>query len=76
MPLDSARPGSRVRVARVPDQDPEFLRMLERLGVRPGARVKVVDRDIAADALELDLGRGKRATLGLRAAAKILVTSV
>jgi DtxR family Mn-dependent transcriptional regulator len=65
--------GARVRIARVADRDPEFLRLLERLGLRPGVRVRLARRDPAADALELELGRGRRATLGLRAAEKIFV---
>ena len=65
--------GHRVRVARVADRDPEFLRLLERLGLRPGVKVRLVARDAAADALELEVGRGGRAVLGLRAAEKIFV---
>jgi DtxR family Mn-dependent transcriptional regulator len=65
--------GARARVSRISDQDAEFLRLVERLGLRPGVRVKVLARDAAADTLELDLGRGRRAALGLRAAEKIVV---
>jgi DtxR family Mn-dependent transcriptional regulator len=61
------------RVARIVDQEPGFLRLVERLGLRPGTRVKVVARDEDADTLEIQVGRGARARLGLRAAAKILV---
>jgi DtxR family Mn-dependent transcriptional regulator len=71
--LDALEPGQRARVARVADRDPEFLKLAERLGLRPGARVRVAARDAAADLLELDLGRGKRVTLGRRAAARISV---
>jgi len=74
--LDRVAAGRRVRVGRVTDQDAEFLRRLERLGLRPGSRLKVAARDELADALELDLGRGRRATLGLRAAGKIYVEPV
>ncbi len=73
--LDSLEPGTRARIARVADRDPEFLKLAERLGLRPGVRVKIASRDAAADLLELDLGRGKRATLGRRAAARIFVES-
>src|SRR5512140_2665429 len=59
--LDSLETGQRARIARVADRDPGFLKLAERLGLRPGVRVKVVSRDEAADLLELDLGRGKRA---------------
>jgi DtxR family Mn-dependent transcriptional regulator len=65
--------GRRARVARIGDQGADFLRLVERLGLRPGTRVKVAGRDPAADTLELELGRGKTASLGLRAAAKIFV---
>ena len=71
--LDEVPAGQRVRVGRVADQDAEFLRHVEQLGLRPGTRLKVAARDELADTLELDLGRGRRATLGRRAAAKILV---
>jgi len=71
--LDSLGAGRRARIVRVADQEPEFLRLLERLGLRPGTRVKVVGRDAAADSLELEIGRDRGATLGLRAAAKIFV---
>jgi len=65
--------GRRGRVARIVDQEPGFLRLVERLGLRPGTRVKVVGRDEDADTLEIQVGRGVGASLGLRAAAKILV---
>jgi DtxR family Mn-dependent transcriptional regulator len=65
--------GRQARVARIDDQGAAFLRLLERLGLRPGTRVRVAARDEAADTLELELGRGKRASLGLRAAGKIRV---
>jgi DtxR family Mn-dependent transcriptional regulator len=65
--------GRRVRIARIEDQGADFLRLIERLGLRPGTRVRVAALDAAADTLELDLGRGRRASLGLRAARKILV---
>ena len=61
------------RVARIVDQEPGFLRLVERLGLRPGTRVKVVARDEDADTLEIQVGSAERARLGLRAAAKILV---
>jgi DtxR family Mn-dependent transcriptional regulator len=71
--LSDAESGRRMRVARVADHDPEFLRLLERIGLTPGVRVRLLARDPAADSLELELGRGRRAVLGLRAAEKIFV---
>jgi DtxR family Mn-dependent transcriptional regulator len=66
-------PGAPVRVARVADQSPEFLQLVERRGLKPGSGVTVVARDAAADTLEVELADGGRLALGLRAASKILV---
>jgi len=73
IPLAEIEPGERVRVARVSDRDAGFLKALERLGLRPGAAVKVASRDDATDSLVVAIGRGRSETLGLRAAARILV---
>lgn len=72
-PLAEWKPGRRCRVARISDQEPGFLRRIEGLGLRPGARLKLLARDLAADALEIELASGERIALGLRAAEKILV---
>jgi DtxR family Mn-dependent transcriptional regulator len=72
-PLDEVEPGRRVRVARVSDSDAGFLRALEKIGVRPGTRLTVSARDSATDSLTVALARGRRGTLGLRAASRILV---
>lgn len=68
-------PGAPARVARVTDQSPQFLQLVDRRGLRPGSGVTVVARDAAADTLELELADGGRLALGLRAASKILVDS-
>ncbi len=66
--------GSRVRVARVTDQSPEFLRLLESQGLVPGSLVTVEDRNEMADTLTLRGSAGGRGfSLGFRAASKILV---
>jgi len=72
-PLTEVEPGRRVRIARVSDRDAGLLRALEQIGLRPGTRLTVRARDVAADCLAVTLGRGRRETLGLRAAASILV---
>jgi len=65
--------GVPLRIARVLDQDPAFLQFLERQQLIPGARVTVVQREAAADAVRL-WSRGRRkVSLGLAAAAKLLV---
>lgn len=71
--LAAAEIGVRYRVGRIVDQSGEFLRLVERFGLRPGKRLRLVAVDAAADTLEVELERGRRASLGLRAAAKILV---
>jgi DtxR family Mn-dependent transcriptional regulator len=73
--LDELPVGRRARIARIADQESGFLQLVERLGLRPGTRVRVASKDAAADTLALDLGRGRVASLGLRAAAKIFVDS-
>jgi DtxR family Mn-dependent transcriptional regulator len=62
-----------LRVARVTDQSGEFLRLLERQGLMPGASLSIDQRDEAADTVALRLASGERLNLGFRAASKILV---
>ncbi|MGB2714856.1 MAG: iron dependent repressor, metal binding and dimerization domain protein [Vicinamibacterales bacterium] len=60
-----------VRVSRVSDQDRDFLQFIERHDLKPGAIVRVEERDPAADSVRL---RGAREfTIGARAASKVLV---
>lgn len=62
-----------VVVARVTDQDPAFLRFVERHGLKPGEPVTVDARDEAADAVRLRGRDGTVITIGARAASKLLV---
>jgi DtxR family Mn-dependent transcriptional regulator len=64
---------TRVRVTRVIDQEPEFLRFIERCDLTPGREVTVESRDLAADSVRLTNGAGEQLTIGARAAAKVLV---
>lgn len=60
-----------MRVSRVSDQDRDFLQFVERHDLKPGAIVRVEERDPAADSVRL---RGAREfTIGARAASKVLV---
>ncbi len=61
-----------LQVARVQDQSPDFLQLVQRRGLRPGQSVRVLGRDEAADTVELEAA-GERSSLGFRAASKILV---
>lgn len=64
--------GTPLRVTRVADQDPEFLRFIESNNLKPGEPVEVETRDAAADAVRLR-GKHRRITIGARAASKLLV---
>lgn len=74
--LAMGKVGGRYRVARIGEQSPEFLRLVEKLGLRPGKKLRLVSIDLAADTLELELDRSRRASLGLRAASKLFVEQV
>jgi len=60
-------------VARVRDQSPDFLQLVQKRGLRPGQGLQVLARDETADAVEIELAQGERCSLGFRAASKILV---
>jgi DtxR family Mn-dependent transcriptional regulator len=60
-------------VTRIADQDPAFLRFIEKNDLKPGQPIEVEARDTAADAVLLR-GKDRRAiTIGARAASKLLV---
>jgi DtxR family transcriptional regulator, Mn-dependent transcriptional regulator len=66
-----ARP---LRIVRVVEQTSEFLEFAEQNGLRPGAIVRVADRNLAAGLVTLRKETGKRAlALSNAAAARILV---
>jgi DtxR family Mn-dependent transcriptional regulator len=65
--------GTPQRVARVLDQDAEFLQFLERQGLMPGATLTVEKREPQAQAVKVRSPRGEEVSLGLSTAAKILV---
>ena len=62
-----------LRVTRVTDQDPAFLRFIESNGLKPGQAIEVASRDAAADSVRLHLAAGSTMTIGARAASKVLV---
>jgi DtxR family Mn-dependent transcriptional regulator len=68
--------GAPLKVARIADQDPAFLRFIERNQLKPGEAIEVEARDDAADAVTV---RGKNRppiVIGARAASKLLVEVV
>jgi DtxR family Mn-dependent transcriptional regulator len=64
------------QVARVVDQQPEFLQFIDRSGLKPGSTVTVAKRDSAAEAVKIRIPRREEVSLGMAAAAKILVEAV
>jgi DtxR family Mn-dependent transcriptional regulator len=68
--------GQPVRIARVMDQNPQFLQFVDRHSLRPGTQVIVQSRDAAADAVSVYPQDQPAVTLGTSAAAKILVDAV
>lgn len=62
-----------LRIVRVTDQSGEFLQFAEQNGLRPGARLRVVDRNLAAGLVNLRPATGDAIPLSLAAAGRILV---
>jgi len=67
--------GTPLKVTRISDQDPAFLRFIESNDLKPGEPVEVESRDDAADAVMLRR-KDRRITIGARAASKLLVEAV
>jgi DtxR family Mn-dependent transcriptional regulator len=75
VPLSECRPGRRHRIVRVVDEAAEFLRFLGRQGLTPGTKVKLESLSAPGDAVVLLPEGGETVTLGLAAAAKIMVAA-
>jgi DtxR family Mn-dependent transcriptional regulator len=68
--------GRPLKVTRIADQDPAFLRFIERNDLKPGEAIEVESRDDAADAVTVR-GRNRASVIiGARAASKLLVEVV
>lgn len=65
--------GDEMVVARVLDQSPLFLQLIERQGLVPGAAIVVRTREVAAEAVAVRTADGAEIPLGLSAAKKIVV---
>lgn len=70
--LLECEPGEEIVIQRVLDQSEEFLRLLDREGLKPGTQWRIVSEDLAADTVELGQD-DRRLPLGRRAASKLLV---
>src|SRR5213083_2767791 len=64
--------GTPLKVTRISDQDPAFLRFIEKNDLKPGQGIEVEARDAAADSV-LVRRKDRRITIGARAASKLLV---
>jgi DtxR family transcriptional regulator, Mn-dependent transcriptional regulator len=63
-------------IARVVDQESEFLHFVEERHLVPGTEVVIDARDEAADSVLLRSASGRSTTIGMRAAAKLLVRAM
>jgi DtxR family Mn-dependent transcriptional regulator len=63
----------RVTITRVLDQDKAFLRFVARNGLTPGDEIEIEARDAAADSVRIRCRDGRRLTVGMHAASKLLV---
>jgi DtxR family Mn-dependent transcriptional regulator len=70
--LDDLPPGAEARIQRVEDDDPERLRYLDTLSIRPGARVRVVERAPYGGPITLRVAREER-QIGSELARHVLV---
>lgn len=60
-------------IARVIDQDSEFLRFIEQRDLMPGSAIVIESRDPVADAVRVRSNEDRHTTIGTRAASKVLV---
>jgi len=72
-PLSRCESGSRVRIVRVTDQEAPFLQYVDRIGLRPGAMLRVQAVDPHSQTIEVKPRGGDPVTLALTAAAKLMV---
>ena len=71
--LPDAKVGDRVQVAKVREQDPAFLNLLARHGLKPGGRAQIIQRDPSAGILVLQCDDRQTLPLSLAAAAGLEV---
>jgi DtxR family Mn-dependent transcriptional regulator len=71
--LATCVPDRLLRIVRVTEQSQEFLHFAEHSGLRPGTRVRVAGRNLAAGLVTVQPPVGRALALSLAAAGKILV---
>jgi len=75
IPLSSCPPPSRIRIVRVLNQQPEFLRFLTELGLELGATAVVEQNSAEGGLVSAKVGK-KLVSLGHRAAEQLLVETI
>jgi len=72
--LVECRLETEVTVARISDQDADFLNYIAEAGLNPGVSLQVTGRSKSAESVQVELlGSGRSLTLGMGAAAKVQV---
>jgi DtxR family Mn-dependent transcriptional regulator len=74
--LLSCSMGKDLRIARVTDQRSEFLQLLERHRLKPGASIQVTDRDQWTETVTVRPADGAPLRLGFPAAGRVLVEAL
>lgn len=75
--LSQLRPSQRARVQRVRDSDPELLRYLSEMGIKPEAQVEIIEYSPFDNNLRVRIeGRGEPIVLGLRITSQVYVEVV
>jgi DtxR family Mn-dependent transcriptional regulator len=73
--LEDIRQGETVRIARILDQNPEFLEFVERKGLRPGNTIQLLSVDNMAETVSLDIGGDTVVTISQNLTKRIEVES-
>lgn len=73
--LDQIRPGERALIGEIYDRDPELLRYLDELGIKPGVEVECQARGPFGGSLKLSV-QGVEQEVGLQAAQQIKVLGI
>ena len=72
--LTDVAEGKSVVIGQVNDQDPEMLRYMASLGIRPGVEIEVREKAPFNGPIEIQLSGGERQALGVEVAGHIFVT--
>lgn len=75
-PLAECGDGDRFLIERINNQDPQFLRMVNEIGLTPGTRHSLDRNDPVAGTLQLRSDQGRPSVVGSRAAESILVSAL